>query len=90
LYDVPTILDIKTGQVDKVKHLKQQTAYAHCEPDVQQIGLIPLNQDTKQGYSKPILESISIGAELKIKMYLIWFFGLLVCYPANSYTQATI
>jgi len=57
LFDVATILDIKTGTIDKTKHLKQQTAYAKCEIDVKQFGIIPLNATTKQGYSKPIVES---------------------------------
>ena len=57
LFDVPTILDIKTGQIDKAKHLSQQTAYWHCEKDVKQVGLIPLNDSTQQGFSKPIIET---------------------------------
>lgn len=56
LFDVPTILDVKSGQIDKVKHMKQQTAYAKCDPDVKQVGLIHLNKETKQGFSKPIME----------------------------------
>ena len=54
VFDVPTILDIKTGQIDKTKGLKQQTAYARC-CDVEQIGLIPLNKTTKQGFSQPVM-----------------------------------
>jgi len=57
LFDVPTILDIKTGTIDKTKNMKQQTAYARCENDVKQFGIIPLNSTTKQGYSKPIVEN---------------------------------
>lgn len=57
LFDVPTILDVKSGSIDKTKHFKQQTAYWKCEPEVKQVGLIPLNNDTKQGFSKPIIET---------------------------------
>lgn len=56
-FDVPTILDIKTSSsLDKTRGLLQQTAYAHCLPEVQQIGLIPINTTTQQGYSKPVME----------------------------------
>ena len=60
VYDTPTILDIKTGAtLDKTKGLKQQTAYAMFEghEDVSQVGLIHLNKETKQGFSKPCLEN---------------------------------
>ncbi len=57
IYDVPTILDVKTGSIDKTKCFKQQTAYWECEPDVQQVGIIHLNKEVKQGYSKPIIET---------------------------------
>jgi hypothetical protein len=57
LFDVPTILDVKSGTIAKTKAFKQQTAYAKCEPDVKQLGLIHLNNETKQGYSKPIIEN---------------------------------
>ena len=55
---MPTILDIKTGTIDKMKHLKQQTAYAHTEgnEDVAQIGLIPLTKENKCGFSEPVIE----------------------------------
>lgn len=57
-YGVPTILDIKTGTIDKMKHLKQQTAYAKAEgnEDVQQIGLIPLTNKNQCGFSAPVIE----------------------------------
>lgn len=59
IFDVPIILDIKSGSIDKTKHLKQQTAYLHCQDnnDVAAVGLIPLNKETQQGFSKPIMES---------------------------------
>lgn len=57
LFDVPTILDIKTGQVDKTKHMKQQTAYAKCDEEVKQFGIIPLTKDNKCGYSRPFIET---------------------------------
>lgn len=53
IFDVPTILDIKTGTVEKLKCMKQLTAYWHCEDDVQQVGIIPLTNSTQQGFSKP-------------------------------------
>lgn len=54
-FDVPTILDIKSGSIDKVKCYSQQAAYAKCYPEVKQIGLIPLTKDTQQGFSKPLI-----------------------------------
>jgi hypothetical protein len=57
IYDKPTILDVKTGGLNKTKGLKQQTAYAKCEPDVVQVGLIHLNKTVKCGYSKPVMEA---------------------------------
>lgn len=57
LFDIPTILDVKSGAIDKTKHLKQQTGYAKCNEEVKQIGLIHLNKETKQGYSQPIIET---------------------------------
>jgi hypothetical protein len=56
LFDVPTILDVKTGTIDKTRGFKQQTSYSKCDPEVKQMGLIHLNKEVKQGYSKPILE----------------------------------
>ena len=60
-FDVPTILDIKTGSLDKTKGFKQQTAYAKAMQEmdvkVEQIGLIHLNKEVKQGYSKPLVIS---------------------------------
>lgn len=57
LFDEPMILDIKSGSIDKTKCMKQQTAYWKCLPEVKSVGLIHLNNDTKQGYSKPIIET---------------------------------
>lgn len=55
-FDVPTILDIKTGtSLDKTKGLTQQAAYAKCDEDVEQIGLIHLNKEVKQGFSAPVV-----------------------------------
>jgi hypothetical protein len=54
-FDVPTILDIKTGTtLDKTKGLTQQAAYAKCEA-IEQVGLIHLNKEVKQGFSAPQL-----------------------------------
>lgn len=57
LFDAPTILDVKAGAMDKTKFLKQQTAYAKCDPEIKQIGIIHLNKETQQGYSKPTIET---------------------------------
>lgn len=55
VYDVPTILDLKTSTtLDKRYGLTQQSAYAKSE-DVQQIGLIHLNKEVKQGFSAPTI-----------------------------------
>jgi len=55
-FDVPTILDVKTGSsLDKTKGFKQQTAYAKCLPEVKQIGLIHLTKENKCGYAKPVV-----------------------------------
>ncbi len=56
-FDVPTILDIKTGaSLDKAKGMIQQAAYAVCE-DVKQIGLIHLTKENACGYAKPAVSS---------------------------------
>jgi hypothetical protein len=56
LFDVPTILDVKTGtSLDKTSGFKQQTAYWNCDDEVQQVGLIHLTKDNKCGYAKPSL-----------------------------------
>jgi len=56
-FDAPTILDVKTGSLDKTKCWKQLTAYAKAchetEVNVEQVGVIHLNKEVKQGYSKP-------------------------------------
>lgn len=56
LYDVPTILDVKSSTtLDKTSGLKQQTAYWNCQDDVQQVGLIHLTKENKCGYAKPVI-----------------------------------
>ena|SRR3990167_418432 len=60
IYDVPGILDVKSGRCDgsfKIKHFKQLTAYVKCDPECQWMGLIPLNNDNKCGYSAPLIET---------------------------------
>jgi hypothetical protein len=55
VYDKPTILDIKTtASLDKIGGLTQQSAYAKAK-NVEQIGLIHLNKDVKQGFSTPAI-----------------------------------
>lgn len=56
LYDVETVFDIKTGTIDKTKHMMQQTAYAHCNDSIKQMVLIPLTSENKCGYAKPVVE----------------------------------
>lgn len=54
MFDVPTILDVKTGKtLDKTSGLKQQTAYWKCDEEIQQVGLIHLTNENKCGYGKP-------------------------------------
>lgn len=57
LFDVPTILDVKAGSMDKAKFMKQQTAYAKCDPEIKQIGIIHLNKENKCGYAQPVIET---------------------------------
>ncbi len=62
VFDVPTILDIKTGStLDKMSGLIQQSAYAKGvtanEQEVKQIGLIHLTKDNKCGFAKPVIET---------------------------------
>lgn len=53
-FDVPTILDVKSStSLDKMKGLTQQAAYAKAVEGIQQIGLIHLNKEVKQGFSAP-------------------------------------
>lgn len=55
-FDVPTILDIKTGSsLDKTKGLAQQSAYAKCDETVKQIGLIHLTKENQCGFAKPTI-----------------------------------
>lgn len=64
-FDVPTILDIKTGSsLDKAKGFIQQAAYAQCfnnndsmSDKVSQIGLIHLTKENQCGYAKPVISN---------------------------------
>lgn len=57
IFDIPTILDIKTGaSLDKAKGMIQQAAYAMCQ-DVKQIGLIHLTKENQCGYAKPAVST---------------------------------
>jgi hypothetical protein len=49
-----SVMDIKTGDVDEVKCFKQMAAYAmaYGKP-IDQMVVIPLNKNTKQGFSAP-------------------------------------
>ena len=52
------LADIKTGSVEKTKCMKQLSAYANCKgnEDVTELMVIPINNKTAQGWSKPIIE----------------------------------
>lgn len=54
-FDVPTIFDIKSGSIDKVKCYSQLAAYSKCCDNVAQLVVIPLSKDTQQGFSKPLV-----------------------------------
>lgn len=68
-FDVPTILDVKTGaSLDKAKGYTQQSAYAMCLPEVKQIGLIHLTKENQCGYAKPsITQKIDAYANIFLK-----------------------
>ena len=54
---VPTIFDIKRTP-EKVKNFMQMSAYAKaCGKKIEQMMIIPLNDKTEQGFSKPIVSS---------------------------------
>jgi hypothetical protein len=57
IYDAPSSFDWKTGQIDKIKVMKQGCAYAKCDPTIVQHIVVPFTAETQQGYSKPIVES---------------------------------
>lgn len=56
--EIPTLFDVKRT-VDKVKNFKQLAAYANMEGynDIKQICIVPLNNKTQQGFSKPVVET---------------------------------
>jgi hypothetical protein len=53
---LPTLFDVKRTP-DKVKNFMQMSAYAKCKgmEHIKQLMIIPLNDKTEQGFSKPIL-----------------------------------
>lgn len=58
--DKVTLFDVKAvGTLRKLDYLAQISAYAKCEgnEDVEQICIIHLNKNTKQGFSQPVLET---------------------------------
>lgn len=54
-----SIFDIKTGTINEEECFKQISAYAKADgnEDVEQMVIVPLNSTTKQGYSKPKVET---------------------------------
>ena len=51
---LPTIFDVKRS-ISKVKNFCQMAAYAKCRTEIQQMGIVPLNDDTEQKFSKPLM-----------------------------------
>jgi len=53
---VPTLFDFKRT-ADRDKNFTQISAYSKCEgmEHIKQMGIIPMNTDTAQGFSKPII-----------------------------------
>lgn len=51
-----TLCDVKRTP-DKVKNFIQMSAYAKCLSGIEQLMIIPLNDRTEQGFSKPMLTS---------------------------------
>lgn len=51
---IKTMADVKRTP-DKVKHFMQTAAYSKCSEGFGQLMLIPLNDKTDQGFSKPLL-----------------------------------
>lgn len=65
--DVPTLFDLKRHK-DDIKNFKQMAAYAMAsEEKIGQLVIIPINDDTKQGFSKP---SVTQDIEAYYKMFL--------------------
>lgn len=55
---LPTLFDVKRTP-DKVKNFMQMSAYAKCKgmEHIKQLMIIPLNDKTEQGFSKPIIST---------------------------------
>jgi hypothetical protein len=55
---LPTLFDVKRTP-DKVKNFMQMSAYAKCKgmEHIKQLMVIPLNDKTEQGFSKPIIST---------------------------------
>jgi len=65
--DVPTLFDLKRHKND-MKNLKQLAAYAQAsEETIKQLIVIPINDDTKQGFSKP---TVTQDIDAYFKMFL--------------------
>jgi len=64
---VPTLFDLKRHK-DDIKNFKQMSAYAKASPEhFEQLIIIPINEDTKQGFSKP---SITHDIDSYYKMFM--------------------
>ena len=64
---VATLFDLKRHKND-IKNFKQMAAYAKAsEEKIEQLIVIPINDDTKQGYSKP---SVTQDIDAYYKMFL--------------------
>ena len=64
---VPTLFDLKRHK-DDIKNFKQMSAYAKASPEkIEQLIIIPINEDTKQGFSKP---SVTQNIDSYYKMFM--------------------
>ena len=69
LFDVPTLFDLKVGSPDKMKALKQMSAYSSCPEmkDIRQVCMINITDKNKCGYAVPV---VSQGIDEYFKMFL--------------------
>jgi len=65
--DIPTLFELKRHK-DDIKNFEQLSAYAKAsEEKIEQLIIIPVNDDTKQGFSKP---SVTQNIDAYYKMFL--------------------
>lgn len=68
---VKTLWDVKRTK-ELIKNMKQISAYKFMKDylDVEQIGIVPLNNKTDQGFSKPTIESDPVRIQQYFSMFL--------------------